>query len=323
MEQRAAAAKQRAAAMKRTAAAMKQRAAAIKQRAAVCSAAMSQILLAMVLGGVVAAAQGTSSTVKDDLFNGTERFAKGASDVTEVTMDPDTLGMVSGDNARRAHGMVLNVVRTYEYDKPGMYNVAEVEEFRKRLDTGDWHCSVHTRSLKSGESTDICSKHRTDGLVEQAIITVAPKELTFIHTIRRGGGNEGHGGPNAGESMFFAPEIPGLSGWDAASQARFAAMEPMMAAKFASMGPVMEAKLAAMGPVMAARLAGESARVDSIRASEFGMQVAPGRHGWTRRSPAVPQPPTAPRPPSPPPAPAPPATPEIPDPPQVPAVPHL
>ena len=132
-----------------------------------------------------AALQGTDSTVKDDLFTGTEKFAKNASDVTEVTMDPDTLDMVNGNGAKRAHNMVLNVVRTYSYDKPGMYRMEDVEEFRRKLNTGDWHCSVHTRDLKSGESTDICNRRRTDGLVESAIITVEPKELTFIHTIRK------------------------------------------------------------------------------------------------------------------------------------------
>ena len=100
---------------------------------------------------------------KDDLFAGTEKFAKGASDVTEVNMDPDSLDMVKGSDAKRAHRMVLNVVRTYSYDKPGMYNPADVEEFRRKLETGDWHCSVHTRDMKSGESTDICSKRRAAG----------------------------------------------------------------------------------------------------------------------------------------------------------------
>ncbi|MGI4830385.1 MAG: hypothetical protein ACRYFU_19615 [Janthinobacterium lividum] len=137
-----------------------------------------------------AAWQGTEPTVKDDLFAGTEKFAKNASDVTEVTMDPDTLDMVNGNGAKRAHNMVLNVVRTYSYDKPGMYRMEDVEEFRRKLNTGDWHCSVHTRDLKNGESTDICNRRRTDGLVESAIITVEPKELTFIHTIRKKGDQE-------------------------------------------------------------------------------------------------------------------------------------
>jgi hypothetical protein len=143
----------------------------------------------LVFGAVSALAQ-TSNPVKDDLFAGTEMFAKGASDVTEITMDPATLGLVGGKDSKRAHNTILNVVRTYSYDKPGMYNIADVEAFRNKLNTGDWHCSVHTRSLKTGESTDICNKQRTDGMAESAIITVEPKELTFIHTIRKKGEGE-------------------------------------------------------------------------------------------------------------------------------------
>jgi len=138
----------------------------------------------LVFGALTMAAQ-TSAPVKDDLFNGTEMFAKGATDVTEVTMDPQTLGLVGGKDSSKAHRTLLNVVRTYSYDKPGMYRIEDVETFRNKLNTGDWHCSVHTRSLKTGESTDICNKQRTDGLSESAIITVEPKSLTFIHTIRR------------------------------------------------------------------------------------------------------------------------------------------
>jgi len=140
---------------------------------------------AMIFLSVFTCAAQTSAPVKDDLFNGTEIFAKGASDVTEVTMDPDTLGMVGGKDKMRARTMVLNVVRTYEYDKPGMYRIEDVDAFRNKLNTGEWHCSVHTRSLKTGESTDICNKRRSDDLVESAIITVEPKSLTFIHTIRK------------------------------------------------------------------------------------------------------------------------------------------
>jgi len=147
------------------------------------------VVMVAVLCSTVAVAQGTEGTVKDDLFVGTEVFAKGASDVTEISMDPDTLGLVGGKEGHKAHNMILNVVRTYEYDKPGMYRLEDVEAFRNKLNTGNWHCSVHTRSLKTGESTDICDKRRTDDLAETAIITVEPKQLTFIHTIRRKSGS--------------------------------------------------------------------------------------------------------------------------------------
>lgn len=127
----------------------------------------------------------TGPAVKDDLFSGTEIFAKNATNVTEITMDPDTLGMVKGRDKDAARVTVLNVVRTYEYDKPGQYRIEDVETFRKKLMTGDWFCAVHTRDMKTGESTDVCTKRRSDDLKETAIITVAPQELTFIHTIKR------------------------------------------------------------------------------------------------------------------------------------------
>lgn len=164
-------------------------------------------------------AMGQASDVKDDLFAGTEEFAKNASDVTEINMDPESLGMVGGQHANRAHSMVLNVVRTYSYDKPGMYDMAAVDKYRAKLNTGDWHCSVHTRDIKHGSSSDICNKRRTDGMRETAIITAEPRELTFIHTIRKESGDGGSSqilGPmslNLGPmiAMTDAPELAALN----------------------------------------------------------------------------------------------------------------
>ena len=147
--------------------------------------------------------------LKDDLFAGTEKFAKGATDATEVNMDPDSLNMVGGPEADRAHRTVLNIVHTYTYDKPGMYNPADVEEYRRKLEGGDWHCSIHTRDLKTGESTDICNRRRAPDLLETAIITVAPKELTFIHTIRKA---NGQGGSLEGEGLGGISEAMPLAG---------------------------------------------------------------------------------------------------------------
>jgi hypothetical protein len=142
---------------------------------------------------------------KDDIFANTEVFAKNATHVTEITMDPDTLNMVGGSDERRAHNMVLNVVRSYTYDKPGMYNMADVDALRNKLNTGDWHCSVHSRDLKTGEGSDICGKRRTDGMKEEVIMEVSPTHLTFIHTIRRAGA--------PGTSMLgYFPMLPGMEG---------------------------------------------------------------------------------------------------------------
>lgn len=125
------------------------------------------------------------ASVKDDLFAGTEKFAKNAKEATEVNMTPDDLEEVRGPHAMRARETVLNVVHSYEFERPGMFSMADVDEFRRKLDGPGWHCSVRTRDLKSGGSTDVCSKRRTDGLRESAVITVEPKELTFIHRVER------------------------------------------------------------------------------------------------------------------------------------------
>ena len=154
------------------------------------------MLLAAVMSSALQGIAQTKPAVKDDLFEGTQIFEKGASNVTEITMDPNALGMVGG----HAHNMLLNVVRTYEYDQPGMYKMEDVDVFRKKVSTGDWFCSVHSRDLKHNESTDICNKRRTDDIEEKAIISVEPKELTFIHTIRKRNPGEDGG---YGELMSF------------------------------------------------------------------------------------------------------------------------
>jgi len=154
------------------------------------------MLLAAVMSSALQAMAQTKPAMKDDLFEGTQIFEKNASNVTEITMDPNTLGMVGG----HAHNMLLNVVRTYEYDQPGMYKIEDVDVFRKKVSTGDWFCSVHSRDLKHNESTDICNKRRTDDIEEKAIISVEPKELTFIHTIRKRNPGEDGG---YGELMSF------------------------------------------------------------------------------------------------------------------------
>jgi len=126
--------------------------------------------------------------VKDDLFAGTEKFNAGASDATEVNLGPDMLGMVSGNHGGDvAHKMRFMVVRTYTYPHEGMYKMEDVDVYRQKLKTGNWNCFIHTYEQKSGESTDICKRALpNDAGNEMVILTVQPKQLTFIHMSGRG-----------------------------------------------------------------------------------------------------------------------------------------
>jgi len=125
---------------------------------------------------------------KDELFAGADKFAQGAKSSTEVNLDKNMLGMVGkfGDDGDDKSGsdlarkMEFVIVRSYEYAKVGQYNMADVEEFRKRLEDGGWSHVVKERSAT--ESTDVCVKTDKDGgFTELVVISAEPMELTFVH----------------------------------------------------------------------------------------------------------------------------------------------
>ena len=127
-------------------------------------------------------APGAAPQVKDDLLAGAEKFAAGAEDVSEVNMDKNALGLVSGSGAKSdaAHKMDFIVVRSYTYKQPGMYRMEDVDVFRKRLEDGTWNCVVHERS--KNEASDICVRKGSDNETNELIvISAGPKELSFVH----------------------------------------------------------------------------------------------------------------------------------------------
>jgi hypothetical protein len=240
-------------------------------------------------------------------------------------MDPDSLAMVNGKDKDKAHNTVLQVVRTYEYDKPGMYNMADVDKFREKLNTGDWHCSIHTRSLKTGESTDVCNKRRTDDLYESAIITVEPKELTFIHTISH---------HPTGMMMSGMGEIPGGLG----SLTSLATLDPEMLELRMQLNSLKSGaafRMNMLGPNMMV--------IPNIDGEELQKSIEKGMKSWDKRikdwdkgdgvhtiiiGPGGPEAPEMPAPPEPGAAPAAPELPQppsqpAPQPPSAPAAPHV
>ena len=120
---------------------------------------------------------------KDHLFDGVEMFSKGSSDATDVTLDKSMMGMAAGMGgkfASLAGKMDFVSVHSYEYPRPGMYNMADVERFSKRLDEGGWHHIVREHS--GTEDTDICIKQDAEGQpTEMVVLDAEPTELDFIH----------------------------------------------------------------------------------------------------------------------------------------------
>ena len=121
--------------------------------------------------------------VKDDLFEGTEKFAAKARESSEVNLDKSMLAMASkmagtkGDLARKLDAVV---VRSYQYEHEGDYKMADVEVYFKRLDALGWKHIVRTHEDK--EWTDICVKQDREGQPrELVVISAEAKELTFVH----------------------------------------------------------------------------------------------------------------------------------------------
>lgn len=123
----------------------------------------------------------------DPLLDGTDRFAAGAKEVTEVNLDKNMLMMASrfmgkGDEEGKElmRKMDFVYVRSYEYAKPGAYRMEDVAQFRGRLDESKWSHVVKARSEK--ESTDVWMKADSEGtLSELLVIAAEPTELTFVH----------------------------------------------------------------------------------------------------------------------------------------------
>lgn len=136
-----------------------------------------------------------ASSADDQFFAGTEKFAKGAKNVTEVTLDQKMLQMASGfiskddkdkdsvDVKRITENLKGVFVRSYEYSAEGQYNAADLEQYRKRLDaSSDWSHIVKVRSTDPhGESTDVYMLMQNGKAIGMVVIAAEPRELTFVH----------------------------------------------------------------------------------------------------------------------------------------------
>ena len=123
---------------------------------------------------------------KDDLLAGTEKFAQGASKVTEINLDPTTMSMMGpqyGPEGNLVKKMTRMVVHTYQYDKPGMYRMDDVQTYAKKLEDGSWNCPVVSREKEKDQErlSYICTKTGSDQVNEMVVLTAQSQQLTFIH----------------------------------------------------------------------------------------------------------------------------------------------
>src|ERR1700685_2363948 len=119
-----------------------------------------------------------------------DRLAAKATDVVDVTLDANLIQLASrflsdkdADDAKvkkLISGLKGIYVRSFEFDKAGVYQDSDVETVRSLLRTPAWSRIVGVHSQKSGENAEVYVK--TDGgkIGGLVILATEPKELTFV-----------------------------------------------------------------------------------------------------------------------------------------------
>ena len=120
-----------------------------------------------------------------------EKLSSKAKETVEVTMDGPMLRwaskFLSSDDPeeKKVAALVANLkaiyVRSYEFDKEGVYTPAEVESLRAQFRAPGWSRVVGVRSDNDGENVDVFFKLENEKMSGLIVIAAEPKELTFVH----------------------------------------------------------------------------------------------------------------------------------------------
>ncbi|HYG99070.1 MAG TPA: DUF4252 domain-containing protein [Terriglobales bacterium] len=120
-----------------------------------------------------------------------DRLASKANEVVDVTMDKTMLAFasrfLSGREADevQAKNLIRNLngiyVKSFEFDKPGVYSAADIESFRAQLKAPVWSRMVEARSKRDGQDVEVFFKMDQGKVTGMAIIAAEPRELTLVH----------------------------------------------------------------------------------------------------------------------------------------------
>jgi len=122
-----------------------------------------------------------------------DKLSNKASEVVDVNLDGPMLkfaGKFLSSEEKddvEAQQLIRNLkgiyVRSFEFEKAGEFNEADVDEVRSQLKSPLWMRTVNVRSKKSGEKVDVFFKMEGDNIVGLAIIAVEPTELTIVNLV--------------------------------------------------------------------------------------------------------------------------------------------
>lgn len=122
-----------------------------------------------------------------------DKLADKASEVVDVTMDSSLLQLASRflsdkdvDEAkvkRLVAGLKGIYVKSFEFDKTGEYDEADVVALRSQLKAPMWSRIVGVRSRKHGDNADVFLASDGGQVTGLVVISAEPKELTIVSIV--------------------------------------------------------------------------------------------------------------------------------------------
>jgi Domain of unknown function (DUF4252) len=122
-----------------------------------------------------------------------DKLAKNASDVKTVNVDGAMLQQIgksqlnltgpAGDFKDIAGCLKGVYVRKYEFDKPGEYSKADVENLMKQLSSKGWVPLAKDEDKKTGEIKGVYMFNKGGETEGMAVIKASPKELSVVNIV--------------------------------------------------------------------------------------------------------------------------------------------
>ncbi len=123
-----------------------------------------------------------------------DRLAKVASETVDINLDANMLQLASKtfsdkktDESKQAKINKLASrlkgihIKSFEFDKAGMYEQADVDAIRALFQLPAWSRMFGVNSKRDGENVDIYARMENNQMMGLAIVSAEPKELTIVH----------------------------------------------------------------------------------------------------------------------------------------------
>ena len=122
-----------------------------------------------------------------------EKLSVKAKETVEVNMDGPMLRWASkflsaeDPDEQKAARLITKLkgiyVRSFEFDNPGAYTSAEVEQLRAQFSSPLWSRAVGVRSQREGDNVDVFFKLEDERMAGIVIIAAEAKELTVVNIV--------------------------------------------------------------------------------------------------------------------------------------------